>query len=333
MRPALSPVPLRPTPAPSRQAVAPAPTPAAAAPPEEEEAASWDKLVSDTEDPSAALDTAPKSAASKAAKKASVSRVGMSSARLSEAPESSRRLWVIIAVVAVVAVLLIAGGVWVALTLSSGPRDNGTVGKEPLRVDPNGGGKMFRTIQDAVNKASPNDHIVLMADIVEPAVHISRKENLVIESAPGRKAVWTYADKATDRMLLVESASGFEMKDVVLDGARKADSLITLFGSCPGLKLSGLELKNFKQYGVNATSCDGTEVRPIVLANLHFTTTDPAQAGLYFAFTNSSLIQKTQYFKLQDFAFDGPGHTVAAANPDAVKLMDGHKVEQFSPKP
>ena len=334
LRPALAPVPLRPTPAPARQAVAPAPAPAPAAPPEEEESAAWDKLVSDTEDPSAELDTAPKSGgkAAKAAKKSSISRVGMSSARLSEAPESSRRLWVIIAVVAVVAVLLIAGGVWVAVSLFSGPKDNGTAGKEPLRVDPAGGAKTFKTIQEAISKAASNDHIVLMADVVEGGVGVSRKENLVIESAPGRKTVWTYPDNAKDRMLLVESAPGFEMKDVVLDGAHKADSLITLFGSCPGLKLSGLELKNFKQYGVNATSCDGTEDRPIVLAGLHITTADPGQVGLYFAFI-SSPIQKTQYFKVQDCAFDGPGHTVAAANPDAVKLMDGHKVEQFPPKP
>ncbi len=93
--------------------------------------------------------------------------------------------------VAVVAVLLIAGGVWIALNWSSGPRDNGTVGKEPLRVDPNGGGKMFRTIQDAVNKASQNDHIVLMADIQEDNVSVTNKtENLTIEAEPGKKITW-----------------------------------------------------------------------------------------------------------------------------------------------
>ena len=122
------------------------------------------------------------------------------------------------------------------------------------------------------------------------------------------------------------------MKDVILDGGQKVDSLITLFASCPGLKLSGLELNNFKQFGVNAVSCDGTEGRPILLTGLHFTTTDPAQTGLYFTFT-SSTIQKTQYFTVRDCVFNGPGHEVAAPNPDLVKLTDGRKPEQVAPKP
>ncbi len=133
-------------------------------------------------------------------------------------------------------------------------------------------------------------------------------------------------------MLLVDSSPGFELKDVVLDGGGQADSLIVLFGSCPGLKLSGLELKDFKRYGVYAVSCDGTEGRPILLSNLHFKAAGSSLAGLYFSFTNST-IQKTQYFTVQECAFDGPKYSIAAPNPDAVKLTDGRKVEQAAPKP
>ena len=328
VRPVLAPVPLRPTPAPARQAVAPSPSPAA--PPVEEEPASWDKLVADTDDPAARLDTAPNSGG-KSGKKSGHSH-RESGVRLSEAPESSRRFWIVIGAAAAAVVLLVAVGVAIAIALSSGPKDNGTAAREPLRVDPNGDGKSFRRIQDAVNKANANDHIVLMADVVEAGVQVARKENLVIESAPGRKVVWKYADSPTNRMLLVDSSPGFEMKDVILDGAGKADSLITLFGDCPGLKLSSLELRNFKQFGVNVVSCDGTTGRPILLTDLHFTTTDPGQTGLYFTF-KSATIQKTQYFTLQGCSFDGPGHEVASDKPAAVKLIDGHKVEQAAPKP
>jgi len=326
VRPVLAPVPLRPTPAPVRRAVAPAPS--AAAPPEEEEPASWEKLVADTDDPSARLDTAPSGGG-----KSGHSHRRLGGGKSSEAGESSRRLWIVIGVAAAAVLLLVAVGVAIAIALSSGPKDNGAAVREPLRVDPNGGAKTFQRIQDAVNKANANDRIDLMADVVEAGVQVARKENLVIESAPGRKAVWKCPDATKDtRMLLVENSPGFEMKDVVLDGGQKVDSLITLFANCPGLKLSGLELKNFKQYGVNAVSCDGTEGRPILLTGLRFTTTDASQIGLYFTFT-SSTIQKTQYFTLQGCSFDGPGHEVASDKPDAVKLIDGRKVEQVAPKP
>ena len=331
--PVLSPVPLRPTPAPVRPAVV-APAPAGAAPPEEEESAAWDKLVSDTEDPAAQLDTAPRSGA-KSGKKSGGSPKGMSGGGQAATPESRRRLWIVVGVVSAAVVLLLAVGVWAAIALSSGPKDNGSATRPPLRVDPNGGPNVYKSIQEAVKKAGPDDHIVLMADVTEPSVQVSRKENLVIESAPGRKAVWRCSDKVAERrLLLVENSSGFELKDVVLDGAGQADALVVLFGGCPGLKLTGLDLKNFKQFGVHAISCDGAEGRPVVLTKLHIATGDPAQAGLYFSFTPST-VQKTQYFTVQDCSFDGPGHPVAAADPKLVQLTDGRQVDPLAapPKP
>ncbi len=279
------------------------------------------------------MDTAPRSDG-KSDKKSGHSHRRPGGGKLSEAPESSRRFWIVIGVVAAVVLLLVAVSVAIAIVMaSSGPKDKGQMGREPLRVDPNGDAKSFRRIQDAVNKANANDHILLMADVVEAGVQVARKENLVIESAPGRKAVWKCPDATKDnRMLLVENAPGFELKDVVLDGAQKVDSLITLFASCPGLKLSGLDLTNFKQYGINVVSCDGAEGRPVLLSGLHFTTANASQTGLYFTFTPST-IQKTQYFTVQDCSFIGPGHTVTASNPDAVRLTDGRKVEQAAPKP
>ena len=106
--------------------------------------------------------------------------------------------------------------------------------------------------------------------------------------------------------------------------------MVVLFGGCPGLKLTGLDLKNFKRYGVHAISCDGAEGRPVLLTKLHVSTDDAAQAALYFSFTPST-IQRTQYFNVQDCSFDGPGHPVAASDPKLVQLTDGRPVEQLAP--
>ena len=125
VRPVLAPVPLRPTPAPVRQAVAPAPSPAAVPP--EEEPASWEKLVSDTDDPSAQLDTAPRTGG-QAGKKSGSSYRAVGGVPLSEAPESGRRLWIVIGVVAAAVVLLVAVVAAIAIALSSGPAKDAGVG-------------------------------------------------------------------------------------------------------------------------------------------------------------------------------------------------------------
>ncbi len=80
-------------------------------------------------------------------------------------------------VVSVVVVLLIAVGVVLAIALSSAPKNNATVGRQPLRVDPRGDGKAaFATIRDAVRQAGPGDHIVLIGDVTEPPIQIAQGE-------------------------------------------------------------------------------------------------------------------------------------------------------------
>ena len=117
VRPVLSPVPLRPSPAPARQGVTTTPAPAPAAAPEEEEAASWDKLVTDTADPSAQLDTAPKSSG----RSGSAALRRLASRALPPPPVSSRRLWIVVGAATAGVVILIIVGVIIAIASSAGP--------------------------------------------------------------------------------------------------------------------------------------------------------------------------------------------------------------------
>jgi eukaryotic-like serine/threonine-protein kinase len=333
VRPVLSPVPLRPTPAPTRQAAAPVQAPAA---PLEEEAASWEQLVSDTEDPTAQLDTTPKSGA-KSGKRAGAPRKAPGGANLQAPTVLTRRLWIVVGVATGAVLLLVALITGIAIALSSGPKtQQGQSKHEPLRVDPSGDGKTtYKTIQQAVNKASANDHIILMDDIAEAGVNVSKKENLVIESAPDKHFVWRFPDNSNaNKLINVEASPGFELKSVALDGRGKADYLIMLFGLCPGLKLHDLDLTNFKSSGVFAANCDGTANQPIVLSALSFTTKNEEQSGLYFTFVGSS-IAKTEHFVVEHCNLGGTGRHVVATNPLAVqevKLPVGWKIEPAKPK-
>jgi serine/threonine protein kinase len=332
VRPALAHVPLRPAPAPARQAAAPVA-------PDEEEAASWDKLVTDTEDPAAELDTAPRSGA-RPAPKPGPARKGSGLHALPLSPASKRRLWIIIAASAALVVVLIAIGVWIAITFATGSTPKHPGLHEPLRVDP-GDAKAYKTIQAAVDRAGSGDRIILAGDVEEGEVRVRNKENLVIESE--HRVTWKYA-AGTDtarQMLRVESSPGFQLRGVNLDGAGRADFLVTLFGSCPDLKLSDLELRGFKQSdgrpsaAVNVTNCDGTIGHPIELSDLRITTSDPAQAGVSFTFIQAS-IQKTQYFTITNSYCAGPGHKAMTTAPDAVKdvkLPDMWSMDPAPPKP
>jgi hypothetical protein len=165
-------------------------------------------------------------------------------------------------------------------------------------------------------------------------VNIPRKEGLVIESAPERIVTWRFPDDwpAADsiRMLFVPSVSGFELKRVNLDGAQKAVSLITLYGVCPGLKLTDLELRNFKQYGVSINSCQGLANQPAVLSNLHFTTSGSGQAGFFFDYPGNSDVKKAQNITVIGCTFTGEGAKMMATKVEDVtdvKLPEGSKIE------
>jgi hypothetical protein len=325
---------LRPTPAPARQAAAPVQAPAA---PLEEEAASWEKLVSDTEDPTAYLDTTPKSG-----KRSGVSRKGLSGSRLQAPAVSSRRLWIVVGAATAAVVLLVGLIILIAIALSSpGPKtQQGQTQRSPLRVDPASDEKgVYKTIQQAVIQAHTNDHILLMTDITEGTVNVSRKENLVIESGPGRPVTWKFKDGAAERntekrMLGVTSAPGFELKRVNLDGAQRADVLVVLYGICPDLKLSDIEFRFFNKYGVFVNSCDGQAGQPVILSNLHFTTTDPSQTGISFDYPpGRSVVTKPQYVTIQSCSFEGKGAVMTTTNFDDVKEVKLEAAGRFTLAP
>ncbi len=336
VRPALSPVPLRPTPAPARQSAAAVQAPAA---PLEEEAASWEKLVSDTEDPTAQLDTTPRSGGMSGRRSGGL-RNGSGGHSLQIPPVSNRRLWVVIGA-ATGAVALIVGLITcIAVALSSPPKlQPGPIQREPLRVDPNSTDeKSFKTIQQAINQAKAGEHIVLAADITEGTVKVSGKTNIVIESGAGHPVTWKYKDNPADtvkRMLYVVSTPGFEFKRINLDGAQAANDLITLYGACPDLKVTDVEFAFYNRFGVYVNSCDGLPNQPVVLSKLQFRTTDPAQTGIAFDYPGNASVKMPEYFTIKGCTFEGRGAGLTTTRKEdvaAVKLEDTIPFAVASPK-
>ena len=321
-RPVLSPVPLRPAPAPARSAVTTTPAPAAA-PPLEEEAASWDKLVSDTVNPTGQMDTAPRSG-----KRPGPSWPGVTGRNFALPPLANPRLWIVVGAATAAVVILIVVGVWIAIAFSSGAaRPEGPTGREPIRVDPSGANKAFRTLKEAILHAHANDHIVLAADVQEDDLTVNKVENLTIESAPERRATWRTTGRAMDKLLSVSDAPGFHLKGITFDGDGKTHILVQLNGACPGLTLDALRFDGIKTYGLVVADCDGAADRPVVLSNLSFDTTADTQTAVYFFFGRELLEPKAVVVK--DLTFGPQGVHVQSSRPDLLKQLES--VNALSP--
>jgi hypothetical protein len=309
-----------PRPAPARPAPAAVSAPAsedAVSGGADDEVAAWDKLATDTDEANARADTAPRSGRRPAGPASKKQHSGRNLATVEE-PVSGRRLWWVLGIAAVVVLTAIGAGVALFFAWSSTPNNPG-VGREPLRVNPAGGPKVYRTIKEAVDHATGNDRIILMADVTEADVRVPKKmENLVIESDPGRRATWRCPDvlpaNASPRLLHLDGVTGFQLRGVTLDGGGKADTLVSLLGTCPGVKLDDLDLKNYVKYGVFLWNCDGDRDRPVVLSNLRFTAAGKTQTAVYFSFREKDP-PKPQYVQTAgEWAFPPEGGKVQTSD-------------------
>ncbi len=200
-------------------------------------------------------------------------------------------------------------------------------GREPIRVDPSGANKAFRTLKEAILHAHANDHIVLAADVQEDDLTVNKVENLTIESAPERRATWRTTGRAMDKLLSVSDAPGFHLKGITFDGDGKTHILVQLNGACPGLTLDALRFDGIKTYGLVVADCDGAADRPVVLSNLSFDTTADTQTAVYFFFGRELLEPKAVVVK--DLTFGPQGVHVQSSRPDLLKQLES--VNALSP--
>src|SRR5262249_45275921 len=152
--------------------------------------------------------------------------------------------------------------------------------RAPIRVDPS-----KQILAQALFDARDGDRIWLLGDVAEADLKVLRKD-VTIEPDPslGRKVTWrcpATPPQAANHLLLVSAVSGFQLKDVVLDGGNKLDHLVVLFGRCPGTLLERLELQHYRKAGLYVSNCQGTRDRPVRFTSLRFDSPAGSTAVLF----------------------------------------------------
>jgi len=204
--------------------------------------------------------------------------------------------------------------------------------KPPLYVDPQGGeAGTFKTLQEAINKAVANDHIVIKHHIAEN-VEIIDRPNLVGLVIEGNKELdnitWTprlVAGKPMNKLLTLGNCPDCKIRNLHFDG-RGAEVLIGIFGKCPGLTLESLRLDNFTQAGVQITNAEGADGKPITLSGLEFgRLTNPAARAISFTINPTVKPEDNRWFKITGCAFEGDTNRVVYQKGKPVKDAEWQK--------
>jgi serine/threonine protein kinase len=297
---------------------APAVLPAEEAPPD------WEKLAADTNDSRASAKTAPRTVRRSARPVRASPPPQQGWDRLLAFVRSREGFWWVVGAVAVLLLSLLALVLWAFLSPDATPTAEGTH-RRSLVVNRAGGPGAFARLSDAVLAARADDLILVQDDtIIDADVRIGRTKNLSIVAEPGRAVVWKCPEFAGEgaKLLTLSEMEGFELRGFTLDGANRVETLIGVFGRCPGLTLQDLTLRNFKKYGVLVSDAQGTPDRPIRLAGVRFSVPDKGQTGIFFQLTgNLTGITKDQHIVVNnDCTFTGRGS--AAKTPNAAFVED-----------
>jgi hypothetical protein len=207
----------------------------------------------------------------------------------------------------------------------------GPPAREPLRVD----GKRYVSLSHALLNAADGDRIVV-SKIVEETVHVDKK-NLTIEAAPNAAVVWrppmSMKAGSGGKLLIVANAEGLQLRGITLDGGGRADTLINIFGRCPGTKFERLQLKGFLKQAVYVTNAEGDANNPIRFANCAFDVPAGKTGVLFDILPSLRPVTQNRHFSFRDCAFQGPGARVrykrgSAIDKATIELPPGTTLEE-----
>jgi hypothetical protein len=276
-----------------RQAVTPEPAPA-----EDSGGIAWERLTSDTDNPSARTDTAvhgPRSHVS--------------------AVDQFRRhpyFWYFVAAGIFILIVLV-GILWTmfrgstdqkASSTSRGPR---TFYVTTQKDKPDS----FSTIEAALLKARQGDRIVVQKDVHEEQLLLEdgRYGNRVTIEAEGR-VLWRMPKTLKDQkpaFIELFKTEDLHLKGFTLDGDNRVDDLVALFGRCPGLTLEDITCQGFKRSAVNISHCSGRSDRPVSLSGLRAVTTKKVEAALLFGFQPNIIDPRgNDHIRVVNCMFVGP---------------------------
>ena len=121
-------------------------------------------------------------------------------------------------------------------------------------------------------------------------------------------------------MLLVSNVPGLKLRGITLDGANKAEALISIYGRCQGTQLEKLQLKNATKFGIIFVNCEGTADSPVRLTDVTITTNKPIESAIRFDLSKvlPEAPKVNAYFDFRGVNFLGTGKKVTTPNLEVV---------------
>jgi serine/threonine protein kinase len=178
----------------------------------------------------------------------------------------------------------------------------------------------FRTIKDAVAKANPGDHVVVMDETIEELLNLQMTgkplRDVVIEPDPsvGKRVIWRPPPPAKEgqqsaQLLYLQNCDGLTLKGFQIHGQNGSHhilDLVVIFGRCPGLKLEDVQLQGFKRSAVKLINCTGESSRPITLRGLHTFGAPPEASALALEVGKNSTLTSMRHVRVENCLFEGP---------------------------
>lgn len=262
----------------------------------------WGRLTSDTDNPSACVDTVVHGPRSR---KTAVERF-----------QHHPYFWYFVAA-GVFILILLAGILWAVFHGSAEPKTSSSnrITSKTLyvRILKKTGPDDFVTIKDALARARPGDRIVVQEEVHEEHLQIEDRRwgkgvTIEGEGPSGARVVWRMPKTSKEKTLVeLHKTEGLRIKGFTLDGDGRLDDLMVLFGQCPGLSLEDLQFQGFKRSAVNILHCTGAADRPVTFLGLQATTVNKTEAALLFNFSeNITEPRGNNHIRVSNCLFVGP---------------------------
>lgn len=254
--------------------------------------------------------------------------------KIEQKPKTGRWLMWVGALAAVLLALSVA--LYFYLTSGTPPPPDGPTVRPPIHV-PAG----EYTLSRALRGARAGDRFILDGDIIDCNLEIT-KPRISLEPAAGKTVTLRCPADADPQTKLVTVQTGKDgvpegvtIKGITLDGGKRAEVILLLYGKTPGLTLTGLTLDNTRQYGILAANCAGSAEQPVQINDVTFHTTAGQTALRFEIYAHSTgTVKQNGFIAISDrckFLGDGRKVTVSDlsfVDLSTIKLPNGVTVEK-----
>jgi hypothetical protein len=108
-------------------------------------------------------------------------------------------------------------------------------------------------------------------------------KNVTLEAEPGVEWRLRRGNVQSQPWLItLAHLDGFTLKGFTFDGENRVKDLIQVKGTCPGLVLEDLTLKNFERSGIFFLNCEGSRDRPVTIRKIYLSASKQVEAGFVF---------------------------------------------------